>query len=102
MLTPGVTSYHDETPSQIRQIIAKRLLEAKTTIPHYYLTIDVEMDKVLQLRQRLNEASTSKLSVNDLIVKACAKSLRKVPSVNTAWMGDQIRYFDTVDISVAV
>lgn len=92
--------------TQIRRVTAKRLLEAKQTIPHYYLTVDCRVDNLMKLRAQLNEALASrdggKLSVNDFVVKASALALRKVPGVNSSWMGDFIRQYHNVDISVAV
>jgi len=97
-------SFTDEKLSSVRKIIASRLLESKQTIPHYYLEIDVNVDRVMALRQRLNASADGayKLSVNDFIVKASAKALQKVPEVNSAWMDSFIRQYNTVDISVAV
>lgn len=80
--------------SSIRGVIAKRLLESKQTIPHYYLTIEVRMDETLQMRQQFNkmlEKEKIKLSVNDLIIKAMAMACKKVPEGNSAWLGDKIR-----------
>ncbi|XP_033099800.1 dihydrolipoyllysine-residue acetyltransferase component of pyruvate dehydrogenase complex, mitochondrial-like isoform X2 [Anneissia japonica] len=103
---PITTADYTDIPlSNIRKTIAKRLLESKQTIPHYYLTVDVEMDNVLQLRKELNsilEASGDKLSVNDFIIKASALSCMKTPEANSSWMDDKIRQFNQVDLSVAV
>ncbi|KAJ8321937.1 hypothetical protein KUTeg_000408 [Tegillarca granosa] len=87
------------------QTIAKRLLESKQTIPHYYLTIDVNVDNVIQLRKELNEILSKdniKLSVNDFIIKASALSCRKVPEANSSWMDSFVRQYNTVDVNVAV
>ncbi|KAK9806151.1 hypothetical protein WJX72_003310 [[Myrmecia] bisecta] len=97
----------DMPNSQIRKITAKRLLEAKQTIPHYYLSVDCRVDKLLALRGQLNEAllaskADGKISVNDFIIKASALALRKVPGVNASWFPDFIRVYHNVDISVAV
>lgn len=77
----------------MRKIIAQRLSESKQTVPHYYVTVECEMDKVLKLREVLNKASEDqyKLSVNDFIVKASALALKAVPEANSAWMNDSIR-----------
>lgn len=80
--------------SNIRGVIAKRLLESKQTIPHYYLTIEVKMDEALSMRQQFNkllEKEKIKLSVNDLIIKGIAMACKKVPEGNSAWLGDKIR-----------
>ncbi|XP_015119481.1 dihydrolipoyllysine-residue acetyltransferase component of pyruvate dehydrogenase complex, mitochondrial [Diachasma alloeum] len=91
--------------SNIRGVIAKRLSESKQTIPHYYLSIDIRMDSALAMREQFNkllEKEKVKLSVNDLIIKAIAMACKKVPEGNSAWMGDVIRQYDNVDVSVAV
>jgi len=90
--------------SGMRKTIARRLLEAKQTIPHFYLTVDCELDALLKLRQDLNgrEGAGYKLSVNDFIIKAVALALRKVPAANAMWTDEAILRFDDVDISVAV
>lgn len=101
---PGA-AYVDIPVTNIRQTIAKRLLASKTTIPHYYLTIDVEVDKLLALRNKINkklEKSGQKVSVNDFIIKATAQALLKVPEANAAWMESFIRQYTNADISVAV
>ena len=84
---------------QIRKVIAKRLLESKTTVPHYYLSMDVCIDKLMALRATLNKAAKKdkdgnpayKLSVNDFIIKASALALRAHPDVNCSWMNDVVR-----------
>ncbi|CRK93277.1 CLUMA_CG006820, isoform A [Clunio marinus] len=104
VIPPGA-AYIDIPVSNVRGVIAKRLLESKNTIPHYYLTVDCNVDKILELRARFNkslEKSGSKLSVNDFIIKAAATACKKVPEVNSAWLGNVIRQFDAVDVSVAV
>ncbi|XP_076634107.1 dihydrolipoamide S-acetyltransferase muc isoform X2 [Colletes latitarsis] len=91
--------------SNIRAVIAKRLLESKQTIPHYYLSIDVKMDAALEMREQFNkmlEKDKVKLSVNDIIIKGMAMACKKVPEGNSAWMGDVIRQYNNVDVSVAV
>jgi len=90
--------------SGMRKTIAKRLSEAKSTIPHFYLTIDCQIDELLALRKKLNEGAEGdiKLSVNDFVIKACALALRKVPQVNASWTEDAIHMYDNVDISIAV
>jgi pyruvate dehydrogenase E2 component (dihydrolipoamide acetyltransferase) len=91
--------------SNMRATIARRLVEAKTTIPHFYLDIEVDAAPLLELRAQLNaalEADGVKLSVNDFILKAAAEALRKVPAVNAAWEGTAIRYFGAAHVSFAV
>ena len=92
----------------MRRVIARRLSEAKATIPHFYVSMDVELDALLALRAQLNRKSPAeapgafKLSVNDLIVKAAAIALRRVPGVNASWTDEGLALYDDVDISVAV
>lgn len=102
---PSGAAYVDIPVSNIRGVIAKRLLESKTTIPHYYLTVDVNMDQINKLRSKFNkqlEKDGVKLSLNDFIIKAAAMASKKVPEANSAWMDSFIRQFDSVDVSVAV
>jgi pyruvate dehydrogenase E2 component (dihydrolipoamide acetyltransferase) len=94
-----------EKLSNMRKTIARRLTEAKQTIPHIYLTVDIQLDKLLKLRGELNKALEPqgvKLSVNDLLVKALAKALVQVPSCNVTFAGDQLIRYERADISVAV
>ncbi|XP_055684933.1 dihydrolipoyllysine-residue acetyltransferase component of pyruvate dehydrogenase complex, mitochondrial [Lutzomyia longipalpis] len=101
---PG-QAFIDIPVSNIRGVIAKRLLESKVTIPHYYLTVDINMEAVLKLRGKLNktlEKQNVKLSVNDFIIKAAATANRKIPEANSAWLDTVIRQFDAVDVAVAV
>lgn len=94
-----------EKPSATRKTIARRLLESKQTIPHYYLTLDVEVTELVAARIALNaalEKEGEKVSLNDLVIKACALALRRSPSVNSSWIDDQIHFHQVVDISVAV
>lgn len=96
--------YVDEPTSNMRKVIGKRLSESKQQIPHYYLTVEINMDRLMKLRSVFNKASEgkSKLSVNDFIVKAAALALGDVPEANSAWLGDQIRTYKNADICVAV
>lgn len=97
--------YIDIPVSNIRGVIAKRLLESKQQIPHYYVTVECQVDKLLKLREKVNkkyEKKGVKVSVNDFIIKATAAACRKVPESNSYWMGNVIRQFDNVDVSVAV
>ncbi len=98
-------AYTEQPNSQMRKIIGRRLTEAKQTVPHFYLTIDCGLDALLDLRKQLNEKAKDgafKLSVNDMIIKAAAAALRKVPAANAVWTDEAILLLDTVDISVAV
>ncbi len=95
-------SYRDEDLSQMRKTIARRLTESKNTAPHYYLTIDVDMDSAIAFRNMINQAQETKVSFNDIIIKSVALSLRKHPKVNTSWLGDKIRYYEHIHIGVAV
>jgi len=102
-VVPAGGVYTDVPHSTIRRIIAKRLVEAKQTIPHFYLTIDCEIDRLLELRKELNAKSDAyKLSVNDFIIRALALSLRRVPEANAVWMEEALRQYANVDVSVAV
>jgi pyruvate dehydrogenase E2 component (dihydrolipoamide acetyltransferase) len=91
--------------SNIRKTVARRLTESKQTIPHYYLTVDIQLDALLKLRSELNkglESRSVKLSVNDLLIKALAVALIEVPSANVSFAGDQMLKYSRADISVAV
>ncbi|WP_026440264.1 pyruvate dehydrogenase complex dihydrolipoamide acetyltransferase [Acidocella facilis] len=106
---PVITAPHKKIPnSTMRKVIAKRLTESKQTVPHFYLTVDIELDKLLALRGELNGKSPKdgpgafKLSVNDLVIKACGVALARHPAVNASWTDEAIIQYDNVDISVAV
>ena len=100
---PTDTPYVEERLSTMRKIIARRLEEAKATVPHFYLTLDVEIDKLLKLRKELNEElGKSKVSLNDFIIRAVALALGKVPDANVQFAGDMMRRFERADVSVAV
>ena len=95
----------EEIPlSNMRKVIARRLTEAKQTIPHFYLTIDCELDGLLALRKQVNgrEGAEYKVSVNDFVIKAAALALKKVPMANVSFAGDKLLRYTSVDISVAV
>ncbi len=106
---PAITAPHRLVPhSSVRKVIARRLAEAKQTVPHFYASIDVELDALLKLRGELNAKSAPdgpgafKLSVNDLVIKAAAVTLRRLPAVNVSFTEEGTVMYDDVDISVAV
>ncbi len=88
--------------SQMRKVIAKRLAESKFTAPHYYLTIEVDMTQAKASRVKINDLPDTKVSFNDLVLKACALALRKHPQVNTSWNGDTTKYNHHIHLGVAV
>jgi pyruvate dehydrogenase E2 component (dihydrolipoamide acetyltransferase) len=107
--TAPITAPHILVPhSTMRKVIARRLSESKATIPHFYASVDVELDALLKLRAELNAKSPKdgpgawKISVNDMIIKASAIALRRVPKVNASWQDDAMVMYQDVDISVAV
>jgi pyruvate dehydrogenase E2 component (dihydrolipoamide acetyltransferase) len=99
---------YEEVPlNNMRKTIAKRLSESKQTVPHFYLSVDIEMDEVFKVRKELNDRAQArgedyKLSVNDFIIRACALSLKKVPQANAAFNGSSALFFEHADVSVAV
>lgn len=98
----GQESFREEKVSQMRKVIAKRLAESKFGAPHFYLTMEINMDKAMEARKSMNEISPVKISFNDMVIKACASSLRQHPKVNSSWLGDKIRYNDHIHIGMAV
>ncbi len=98
----GTVSFVDTPVSQMRKVIAKRLSESLFTAPHFYLTMKINMDAAINARAILNENATTKISFNDMIVKATALSLKQHPKVNSSWMGDFIRENHHVNIGIAV
>ncbi|MDG2047579.1 MAG: 2-oxo acid dehydrogenase subunit E2 [Halioglobus sp.] len=98
----GVAYYREQKLSGMRKTIAARLTESKQTIPHYRVSVDVEIDSLLQQRAYMNGTLGHKISVNDFVIKACGGALEQVPEVNVQYAGDCIRQFDQVDISMAV
>merc|ERR550519_639247 len=102
---PTTADFTDADASTMRKVIAKRLQQSKHTIPHYYLTVECNMEKIIKLRKDINttyDKEGVKLSVNDFIIKAVALSCKRVPECNSAWMDTFIREFHTCDVSVAV
>jgi pyruvate dehydrogenase E2 component (dihydrolipoamide acetyltransferase) len=97
------TEGHTDTPlTQMRKVIARRLGESKFSAPHFYLTMEINMDNAMAARAAMNEVSPVKISFNDLIIKACASALRLHPDVNSSWMGDFIRHNHHIHIGMAV
>ncbi len=102
---PEGVPYEEVKLPGMRKVIARRMTESKSTVPHFYLTVDCELDALLDLRKQLNvklEADGIKLSVNDFIIKAAALTLKKVPAANAQFAGDKMYRFSRADISVAV
>jgi len=103
-ITPPADGNYEEIPlTSMRKTIARRLSEAKQTIPHFYLTVECEMDNLMAMRKELNGRSDSyKISVNDFIIRASALALKNLPEANASWGGDKILQYKDFDISVAV
>jgi pyruvate dehydrogenase E2 component (dihydrolipoamide acetyltransferase) len=101
-VSAGQVSYEEVPVSQMRKVIAKRLAESMFTAPHFYVTMTVDMDKVIESRVRINEVSPVKISFNDIVLKAVAVALKQHPAVNSSWLGDKIRINHHVNIGVAV
>ena len=89
-------------PSTMRKVIAKRTLEAKQQIPHFYLTVESNVDKLINLRKKINENNSIKVSFNDLVVKAISLAMKKNPNTNVYWQNDKIYKLNDIDVSVAV
>jgi pyruvate dehydrogenase E2 component (dihydrolipoamide acetyltransferase) len=99
----GIEKFSEEPVSQMRKIIATRLAESKFTAPHFYLTIEINMDNAIEARNSINTSiAPEKISFNDLVIKSVAASLKKHPKVNSSWLGDRIRYNEHIHIGVAV
>lgn len=101
-LSASGDNYEDQPISQMRKTIARRLGESKFSAPHFYLTVEINMDNAMKVRKRLNEVAPTKISFNDLVVKACAVALRQHPAINSSWLGDKIRKNKDVNVGVAV
>jgi pyruvate dehydrogenase E2 component (dihydrolipoamide acetyltransferase) len=101
-LVTGKESFREVRVSQMRKTIAKRLSESKNGAPHFYLTMDINMDNAVGLRNQLNAVLPKKVSFNDIVIKAVALALRQNPNVNSSWLGDTIRYNDHIHIGMAV
>jgi pyruvate dehydrogenase E2 component (dihydrolipoamide acetyltransferase) len=98
----GEESFEEINVSQMRKTIAKRLAESKFSAPHFYLTMEINMDKAVEARKSINEVSPVKVSFNDMVLKAVAAALRQHPDVNVSWLGDKIRKNHHIHIGVAV
>jgi len=98
----GQESFEEVPVSQMRKTIARRLVESKFSAPHFYLTMEINMDKAMDARKSMNEVSPVKISFNDIVVKAVAAALRQHPDVNVSWLGDKIRMNHHIHIGVAV
>ncbi len=94
--------YGEQPISQMRKIIARRLAESKFGAPHFYLTVEINMDKSITARKDINSDPDIKISFNDLVVKASAAALRKHPNINASWLGDKIKVHEEVNVGVAV
>ena len=101
-MTSGDAEFTDRPHTGMRRAIARRLTESKTTVPHFYVTADCRVEKLLAARAEMNEATGVKVSVNDWVIKAVAKAMQDVPDANVIWTDDALRYFTRVDISIAV
>jgi pyruvate dehydrogenase E2 component (dihydrolipoamide acetyltransferase) len=104
MMPGAVTkeSFDEVAVSQMRKTIARRLSESKLTAPHFYLTMDIDMDEVVKARESVNQIAAVKISFNDFVVKAAAAALRQHPAVNSSWLGDRIRTNHHINIGIAV
>jgi pyruvate dehydrogenase E2 component (dihydrolipoamide acetyltransferase) len=98
----GQESYTEENVSQMRKVIARRLAESKFSAPHFYLTIEIDMDNAIAARTSINAQGDVKISFNDFVVKASSMALRKHPAINSSWLGDKIRRNNHVNIGVAM
>lgn len=100
--TGGSEGYTDVNVSQMRKTIAKRLSESKFSAPHFYLTMEINMDKAVEAREAMNAYSAVKISMNDIIVKAAAVALTRHPKVNSSWLNDKIRTYQHIHVGVAM
>ena len=100
---PQVEAFEEVPVSQMRKTIARRLAESKFTAPHFYLTLEIDMERAMQVREAINTSiAPDKVSYNDLVIKAVAVALKQHPKVNSSWLGDRIRFNQHVHIGVAV
>jgi pyruvate dehydrogenase E2 component (dihydrolipoamide acetyltransferase) len=103
-IQPNTTdsSYEDKMVSQMRKTIARRLSESKFTAPHFYLSVEIDMERAMVVREQLNQNSEVRISYNDLVIRSVASALKKHAVINASWLGDRIRYNHDVHIGVAV
>lgn len=101
-MTQSTGGYEDTPVSQMRKTISKRLSASKFNAPHFYLTIDIDMDNAISARKAINEMADTKVSFNDLVIKSTAAALRKHPKINSSFLGDKIRVNHDINIGVAV
>lgn len=99
---PAGASYDQVPVSQMRKTIARRLSDSKNTAPHFYLTLDIDMDEAIEARKKINAVADTKISFNDFVIKAAAVALKQHPTINSSWMGDHIRVNHDVNIGMAV
>jgi pyruvate dehydrogenase E2 component (dihydrolipoamide acetyltransferase) len=98
----GEESFEEVAVSQMRKTIARRLSDSMFTAPHFYVTMEINMDKAVEARKSMNEIAPVKISFNDIVLKATAAALRQHPDVNSSWLGDKIRKNHHIHIGVAV
>jgi pyruvate dehydrogenase E2 component (dihydrolipoamide acetyltransferase) len=99
---PSITPGQEIPVSNMRRVIAKRLAESKFTAPHFYVTVDIDMDAAVAVREQIQRVENAKVSFNDLVVKACAKALTRFPMVNASWGNEKITTHGGVHVGVAV
>lgn len=102
LVVPQEEHFTEVAVSQMRKTIARRLGESKFTAPHFYLTIDIDMDRAIDVRKSITDTLGVKISYNDMVIRAAAEALTQHPAVNSSWLGDRIRYNEHVHIGVAV
>ena len=98
----GADNFEEVPVSNMRKVIARRLGESKFSAPHFYLTVELDMEKVSAMRKRVNEVAPTRISFNDFVIKAAAIALRQHPQVNSSWLGDKIRVNKNISVGVAV
>jgi pyruvate dehydrogenase E2 component (dihydrolipoamide acetyltransferase) len=98
----GDVPYTEVPITNMRRVIARRMAESKAATPHFYLTVDCEIDSLMRMRAEINSVSDAKVSVNDFVIRAAALTLKKMPAVNASWSEDAILHWDSADIAVAV
>ena len=102
VVSSGIESFEDVKLNGMRKAIAKKVSDSKFTAPHFYITMDINMDKAIAARNSMNEFSDTKISFNDLVVKATALALKKHPKINTDYLGDTIRYNHHIHVGIAI